>query len=219
MREILSKEVVINPETKRTLGDIDMSFEILRECSLNSLFPSKSALVQLGEVNATLPAQSRLLLELTASRGETILSRHDGKESKLMKKVKFFNYLLRKRSDLLECNDFVLIVYNGNDPTTVCQEFTLLKPEFKGGVVHFSRNKMISWAAEEREREAEEREREAEEREREAIRAKVAAEEREREAIRAKVAAVEREREAIRAKEAAEELVRQLESRIKELSP
>jgi hypothetical protein len=101
-----------------------------------------------------------------------------------MKKVTFFNYLLRKRSDLLECNDFVLIVYNGNDPTTVWQEFTLLKPEFKGGVVHFSRNKMISWAAEEREREAE-----------------------------------EREREAIRAKVAAEELVRQLESRIKELSP
>ena len=154
VREILSVEVVKDRVTGRALGDIDMSFEITRDCSLKSLFPPASGLVQIAENDITLPAHSRLVLELTASRGEIITSSREGKEPKLTKKVKFFNYLLQERSDLLTENDFVLIIYNGNDPTSVWQDFNALKPKFRGGVVHFRRNKMISWAAEEREREA-----------------------------------------------------------------
>ena len=107
------------------------------------------------EDDVWLPEGSRLLVELTASKGETILAKgRKGEEPKILtREIKFFNYLLDS-TDLLTVSDFCLIVYNGTDPVEVKIEFEALTPRFRGAVVHFQRKFVIKWEAEEAARQA-----------------------------------------------------------------
>jgi len=129
-------------------GDINMAYEITETCQLKSLFPTH-ALVQV-EVDVCLRKGSRLLVELTASTRDSILDERNGKESKLTRKVNFFNYLLKEDTDnYLADGDFCLIVYNGQDPVTVKKAFEDLNPQFSGAVVHFQRKFVINWDSQE----------------------------------------------------------------------
>ena len=68
----LYAEKMIKKADGSDAGDIDVSYEITERCELKSLFPAH-ALVQVDD-DVWLPKGSRLLVELTASKGETILA-------------------------------------------------------------------------------------------------------------------------------------------------
>ena len=141
-------EKVVKKADGNDAGDINMAYEITETCQLKSLFPTH-ALVQV-EVDVCLRKGSRLLVELTASTGDSILEERNGKESKLTRKVNFFNYLLKEDTDnYLADGDFCLIVYNGQDPVTVKKAFEDLNPQFSGAVVHFQRKFVINWGSQE----------------------------------------------------------------------
>ena len=55
-----------------------------------------------------------------------------------------------RNSHLVREGDFFLIIYNGTDPAEVKSIYILQRAVFLGGVVHFSRDLVTSWSAEER---------------------------------------------------------------------
>lgn len=72
VRELSAEKEIIKADGS-VAGDIDVSYVITQGCELKSLFPAY-ALVQV-EDDVWLPEGSRLLVELTASEGETILAK------------------------------------------------------------------------------------------------------------------------------------------------
>ena len=135
------------------IGDIDVSYTVLCDCMVSSLFPP-GAKVQISNEDGTLSAGTRIFIELTACRGEDIVSpdhRHS-RDPKLMRKIKFYETLHNHFADITRPQDVILFVYNGTDPVRVWDYYQDQEKSFKGGVVHFSRDKVQVWAAEERQK-------------------------------------------------------------------
>eukprot|EP01041_Mallomonas_annulata_P013997 gene13997-29796_t len=138
------KELVLT-STGQHLGDIDLKFTIQKEIRLKDLFPYSSIV----QHDMTVYANTNLLLEVTASKGQSILFKKSPQDmNKLEKKVQFFDYLFN--NNFIDANDICVIVYNGTDPVNVKTSFDALNPRFRGGVIHFQRRFISAWELEEK---------------------------------------------------------------------
>ena len=138
--------LIVKDESGNERGDIDLKFTMKETMVLDSLFPTTSAFVQHSE---TVEGGQQLFFEVTASTGQIITNMKSAKrggKTKLEQKVEFYNYLLDK--GIVGANDLVVFVYNGSDPATVKSTFDKLRM-FRGAVIHFRRQAVSSWKAEE----------------------------------------------------------------------
>jgi len=136
------------------IGDIDASYVLKTACTVSSLFPV-GALVQIDAYDDERPADSRLFFELMASQGETLVRACRQQEPKLLRKIKFYNTLSTHYSETLRPQDFVMFVYDGEEPVAVKQYYNLQERLFRGCVVHFGWDKVIKWEGSERQKQLE----------------------------------------------------------------